>query len=119
MELLDYGPSYDKQHIHLIHPYPVRWSSLVNVFSTELGIKVVPYQDWLAKLLEERELAGNHLVPFFRGVSTDSPENREAFGMANAERTWVSSAILREHIGIIGEMDVKSWLGYWRKIGVL
>lgn len=91
----------------------------MNVLSTELGIDVVHYQIWLAKLLEETKLAGNHLMPFFQGIPIESPGNREAFGMANAERTWVSTGNFKERIGILGETDVKAWLGYWRKLGMI
>ena len=42
--------SVDNAVLHLVHPKPVLWSSIIATFSKILGLSVVPYSEWLDAL---------------------------------------------------------------------
>ncbi|KAJ4474856.1 hypothetical protein J3R30DRAFT_3684255 [Lentinula aciculospora] len=115
-------PIFSDQHVHLVHPLPVPWSSLVPVIANELHLEIVQYEDWLDKLLSTGDTKEMHLVPFFQNISKvwGFAENREAFGMPKLEQrlALAASKTLRDSHEI-QIADSKNWSEYWRKMGIL
>ncbi|OSX58824.1 hypothetical protein POSPLADRAFT_1151619 [Postia placenta MAD-698-R-SB12] len=125
--------------VHLVHPRPVPWHILASAVASELAVPLVPYSEWLAKLeqayqVDKRDGLGNteqdnnrdlrtlQLLPFFRGVAGKLDIARMAMGMPalSIEQAVARSPTLADHtIRQLGEEDVKRWLAYWRKVGLL
>jgi hypothetical protein len=119
--------------VHLAHPQPVAWRTLVGAAATTLGVTLVPYPDWIAKLegslldttLSEvahmRAIPALRLLPFFRAVSVAcASPGRDAIGLAQLDlsNAMVVAPALRQ-LKPLGEQDVARWLNYWKSITVL
>jgi hypothetical protein len=119
--------------LHLAHPRPVPWASVISVIAKELDVPLVPYQDWLRALEASatnafksqvdlmRANPALRLLPFYRGVR-DAPAHasREAMDLplmdtAQAQRV----ARLLEELAPLGEANVGSWMGFWKRTKVL
>ncbi|KAJ3884931.1 male sterility protein-domain-containing protein [Lentinula edodes] len=119
VDFVNNGSIHDNQHVHLIHPCPVPWSSLASVFAKKLGLDIVEYRDWLDKLMDKGDTREMHLVPFFQRLGQgEVAENREAFEMPKAqlELALAASETLREKSREIQEEDVERWLAYWGNV---
>jgi len=112
VEILDYAPEEGQHYVHLVHPHPVTWSSLVDVISRDCGLKVIPYNEWISRL-EKTGGPDNHLMSFFQAMNKVSGDNKEAFGLPMVESNWILKK-QRPDIKAIGEADVKMWLNYWK-----
>lgn len=119
--------------LHLVHPKPATWSSLLKAFSQALNLPIMSYAAWLGKLeqsganADAEDLEGVpaiRLLDFFRNLKTldNSDADFEAFGFPtlSAEAALRSSQFLSdENLPSLGEADVQRWLGYWKNIGYL
>lgn len=122
--------------LHVVHPRPVAWSSLIESFSKVLSVPAVPYNDWLTSLEEaakgipsdpaavesaHRTNPALRLLPFFRAFDASPPgETKEALGFARlscAKSTTVSTSL--QNADVLGEKDVERWVASWRKSGFL
>ncbi|KAG7093077.1 putative NRPS-like protein biosynthetic cluster, variant 2 [Marasmius oreades] len=115
--------------MHVRNPNPISWASLAKMIATELKLETVSYEEWLNRL-ESRWINGRGkneeiraicLLTFFRALlGTSDSETREAFGMplmdirnaVDASRTLADSEVEK-----LGEVDVKRWIGHWKKVG--
>ncbi|KAJ3915010.1 male sterility protein-domain-containing protein [Lentinula edodes] len=119
VDFVNNGSIHDNQHVHLIHPWPVPWSSLASVFAKKLGLDIVEYRDWLDKLVDKGDTREMHLVPFFQRLGQgEVAENREAFEMPKVQlkSALAASETLREQSREIQEEDVERWLAYWGNV---
>ncbi|KAF8825493.1 hypothetical protein HHX47_DHR6000281 [Lentinula edodes] len=119
VDFVNNGSIHDNQHVHLIHPWPVPWSSLASVFAKKLGLNIVEYRDWLDKLMDKGDTREMHLVPFFQRLGQgEVAENREAFEMPKVQlkSALAASETLREKSCEIQEEDVERWLAYWGNV---
>ncbi|KAJ3847468.1 hypothetical protein EV368DRAFT_51127 [Lentinula lateritia] len=119
VDFVNNGSIHDNQHVHLIHPCPVPWSSLVSVFANTLGLDVVEYRDWFNKLMEKGDTKEMYLVPFFQKIGQEEvAKNREAFEMPKVQLklALAASETLRERSREIQEEDVERWLAYWKNV---
>ncbi|KAJ3897995.1 hypothetical protein F5879DRAFT_910286 [Lentinula edodes] len=119
IDFVNNGSIHDNQHVHLIHPCPVPWSSLASVFAKKLGLDIVEYRDWLDKLMDKGDTREMHLVPFFQRLGQgEVAENREAFEMPKVQlkSALAASETLREKSCEIQEEDVERWLAYWGNV---
>ncbi|EGN93439.1 hypothetical protein SERLA73DRAFT_172085 [Serpula lacrymans var. lacrymans S7.3] len=124
-----------KRIVHLIHPRPVRWSSLAAVLSSEFSVPLVPYTEWLSRLEQEAVDAEDNssdlkvtgyiralrLQSFFKHIATKTASS-EAFGFDSfdtREAIALSSQLANPALRQLGREDVKNWLGYWRNKGLL
>lgn len=126
----------EEEVLHIAHPYPVAWSSIISSFSKFLGVPSVPFKEWLASLeaaansvptdaaAVERANESNpaiRLLPFYRGFDASTPdESMEAMGfvrMACEKATAVSPSL--QNADVLGERDVMRWLAFWKKSGFL
>lgn len=121
----------DSRYLHLTHPRPVPWSSIIEVFSRELNIPVIAYPDWL-RLLEDSAAGMNNatqaevdsilrqnpalkLLDLFRSAEQAmvSPD-REAMGLAKFDLTEaLKAARSLNDLRQLDNGDAQRWLAYW------
>ncbi|EJD45598.1 acetyl-CoA synthetase-like protein [Auricularia subglabra TFB-10046 SS5] len=119
--------------LHLVHPRPVRWTSLFTTFSQQTGVPLVPYPEWLARIEKEvtehgaidvakaRAIPVLRLLDFFRVIGGEAGAGIEGFtgfeylATENAQRV---SPTLRE-MQELQSADVEKWVTYWRRSGVV
>jgi hypothetical protein len=123
--------------MHLAHPSPAPWSSVVGHAAKQLGVPLVPYADWLQALEDDikdasktevqhmRENPALRLLGFYREIGTITFINErragyEAMGvtMMDMEKAKNVAPSLRSLTPLKSE-DVDRWLGYWRRVGLL
>lgn len=117
----------DHPVLHLIHPKPVSWSSLIQPIASELRVPLVSYEQWLRLLqdcghdsIEVEHLRQNpalRLLEFYRHAPVN--EDREPLGVARLsfERALEVSPAL--NMAALGSDHVHSWIAAWRASGFL
>ena len=123
---------------HLVHPTPTPWLTLAKVLSSDLGVTLVPYHEWLSKLeylaVSQKDIANGasnsvaalRLLNFYRSTElalrTDGvTENKlEAFGVPrlSLQRSLNASSTLAKAEQLSGA-DTKLWLAYWYGVGFM
>ena len=124
--------------LHLVHPHTVPWATVIEAFAEELGLPVVPYDDWLSTLEEsgraldtssqtqdavEQALEQNpalRLLAFFAAARDRALAEYEPLGVPRlaTEKARAVSVTLNIARQINGE-DVKRWVAYWRSTGFI
>ncbi|EIN04342.1 acetyl-CoA synthetase-like protein [Punctularia strigosozonata HHB-11173 SS5] len=122
--------------VHLAHPHPVTWSSIVGYIAEQLGVPLVTYADWLQALdndlkdksqSEVEHMQANpalRLLSFYKGASAISgaPKDNahEAMGMPlmATEKARAAARFLNE-LAPLAPSDIDKWLAYWRRVGAL
>ncbi|KAJ7475732.1 hypothetical protein FB451DRAFT_255063 [Mycena latifolia] len=106
--------------MHIVHPRPTSWNTLLEVFAKSQGVPLVPYSDWLAKVAASDEKNPAHkLLEFFqKGAPTESSKGREATGIAPFA-TVKSQAASKALAALepLNAKDAESWLSFWRGVG--
>lgn len=116
--------------LHLVHPQPVTWKSIMYPISQRLQVPLVPYKVWMAALeacpSEEHRLEKTNLqqypalrlLEFFRGVKTGP--DMEPLGMVRLDTQKSILAAPSLHAG--GQLTA-SWasscLDTWGVMGLL
>ena len=125
--------------LHLTHPEPVPWSSVLQYFAKELDLPVAPYKEWLADLRKAHaKLNAGRLTPTeVEGIFQENPalrlieffEAAEATAMKdsleplNVPKLDVTKALkaapsLKKAEQVAHER-VQRWIQFWRKTGFL
>ncbi|CDO77413.1 hypothetical protein BN946_scf184857.g20 [Trametes cinnabarina] len=118
--------------LHLVHPKPVSWHTLIAPIAQELDVPLVSYETWFSALEENIKMATNEdalklmkdnpalrLLDFFKGLPS-SPERREPMGtvhLSTEKSTRVSKALA--DLPVLDSARVKAWLAAWRRSGFL
>ncbi|KAM5543040.1 hypothetical protein V8D89_003424 [Ganoderma adspersum] len=120
--------------VHLVHPQPVPWHTLLAPIAQELDVPLVPYAQWLVALEgsvergSAEEVEAMRLNPALRLLSfykaqtetTGGTLEREAMGLvfiATDKAVRVSASLAR-----LPQLDgerAMMWLAAWRKAGFL
>ncbi|KAI0343217.1 acetyl-CoA synthetase-like protein [Trametopsis cervina] len=123
----------DVQFLHLTHPHPVPWTTIMKPISQELGIPMVPLQDWISSLKQSGEgldassavatLDDNpalKLLDFFVPKGEKKSNDSQAFyiKMMDVTKAQTISRTLAE-LPPLSDGEVLKWLSYWRSIGFL
>ncbi|TBU32715.1 acetyl-CoA synthetase-like protein [Dichomitus squalens] len=112
--------------LHLVHPRPIPWRSLITPIAQELQATLVPYVEWLAALeaAAERnaEAAREHpalrLLDFFR--SSASANTKTPLGLYQLDtKKAVGASETLASMPELGEADIKRWIAAWRASGFL
>ncbi|KAK7677662.1 hypothetical protein QCA50_019353 [Cerrena zonata] len=116
------------RYLHLVHPRPVPWDTVITTLEKELQLPLVPYDQWLASLervkadpgsQDENELLDRYpalkVLDFFADGGKENGSS-EAMGMPNlnTEGAQRCSTTLRNALSL-SEGDVLAWIAYWRK----
>ena len=124
----------DVGYLHLAHPRPVPWSAVVEPIAKLLGIPMVSYDEWLAKLVKsgegltaEREVEvmrqnpALKLMDLFRHgePGNDNPEAMNVAALDVSEAQRVAPALSPENLPQLGSEDASRWIVYWKKIRFL
>lgn len=119
--------------VHVVHPRPVCWSTIMEPLADILKVPLVPYKEWLSKLenvaanssLQDRlssRYSAVKLLAFFqqglhRPAGTESMGLMPRVTMENGVRAsaTLGSSVLPQ----LGRRNVKLWVEYWREVGFL
>lgn len=112
------------QILHLVHPSPIPWNSVIQQTADILSVPLVYYHDWVSRLERMNDNADPgespsalRLLDFFQRSNLDgSSENPCASEIMGLPRLSMKRSIeylprLSEMRGIAGE--VGKWLKYW------
>jgi hypothetical protein len=119
--------------LHLVHPNPVPWSTVLEPISEALGMPLVPYSVWLSALKAcslgkhsgpaSAHNPALHLLDFFQSADKPLPSpDAEAFGfprLLTEKAAKVAFSLKYESLSVLGKQDAEGWLKYWTKIGHL
>ncbi|KZO93857.1 acetyl-CoA synthetase-like protein [Calocera viscosa TUFC12733] len=125
------SPSGTSTYLHLVHPRPVSWDSVLAPIARQLECRLVPFSEWLDALSEaaedDAEVTRNpaiKLLDFYRSIGeketeTGQDQTKEAMGMPDMEtrEAEARSETLR-NLPCLGEEDALNWMGYWRTRGM-
>ena len=122
--------------LHLVHPRPVPWHTLIAPIAAELGVPLVSYENWFTALensistdatneVEAMRLnPALRLLPFYRSqqeaMAQDRAREREPMGLvrlSTEKATAVSGALAR--MRPLDEERAKGWFAAWRRAGFL
>lgn len=132
-------------YLHLMHPKPVTWASVIQPIATSLDVPIVSYSDWLEKLnlvVKEREESSTtadqleaarenpalRLIDFYRrSNATDHHDCRkdaeaEAFVKVRLDMTITKKVIATlgdPNLPTLGAEDAQRWLEYWHEVAAL
>ena len=122
----------DAPFLHLVHPRPTPWSTLLEPVAQEYSLQFVPFADWVT-LLERsgqgldadaeveamRRNPALKLLQFFK-LSLTTEHTSNAVGVCGLDTSHArrASPTLRDMSPLTGE-DTRRWLAYWRRHGHL
>ncbi len=122
--------------LHLVHPKPIPWSSIITPIAKALDVPIVPYKKWtlqLQQVLEKSSSNGSavqaaaenpalRLIDFYLAASSRGPvaADEEPFVRTRLEtkETVKISKTLAE-LNMLSERDIEGWLAYWKRKEVL
>jgi thioester reductase-like protein len=114
--------------LHMVHPRPTTWRAVMDPLAALLGVPLVPYKEWFARLKATAEFASDapeaipaalKLLDFFQhGLKPVS--NRESMGLLpkvvsqKGARAW-----RRPYVQPLGAAEAKLWIRYWHQVGFI
>ncbi|KAF7358095.1 putative polyketide synthase [Mycena venus] len=119
--------------LHLVHPRPTIWKAVLEPLASSIGVPLVPYAEWFARLKHAAEnsphrtrlhdsLAALRLLDFFR-LGLKPAGNTESMGLlprVMAEKgIHASKTLMDENLPPLGSTDVAKWMSYWRGVRFL
>ena len=118
--------------LHLVHPRPVQWNTLLTPIAETLGVPLVSYDEWI-NALSTSVTAGSadeveamtvnpalRLLPFYQAQKEVSTSDREAMGLvilSTEKATRVSPTL-----AALPQLDASravSWVAAWKKAAFL
>lgn len=127
----------DSPFLHIVHPNPVQWSSIIRPIALALDVPTVSYSEWLSclqRVLEDSSAVGPavraaaenpavRLIDFYVGASKRKiadDQQQEAFvGTSLETKEAVKVSKTMAELLPLSETDVRRWLSYWQRAGVL
>ena len=121
--------------LHLAHPRPVSWSTVVEPIARELRLPIVPFDIWFASLQKsgdglsadsEIEVMKRNpalkILDFFRGANEKMNESAESMGLpqldvSRAEK--VAPSLAPDALPQLSKLDAQKWIEYWRSVGAI
>jgi hypothetical protein len=122
--------------LHLIHPRPTTWNTIMEPLASLLEVPLVPYAEWFARLKSTAEFAHQEpgvkmegggatalkLLDYFQFGLKPAP-NAESMGLlpraASQKGFHASKTLMDEGASPIDSTDVEKWVKYWRGVGFL
>ncbi|KAI0318579.1 acetyl-CoA synthetase-like protein [Amylostereum chailletii] len=104
--------------LHLISPHPAQWNAIFSAFGKQLGLPLLPYAEWLARVQtvvsspSQDHTSAHSLVEFFKmGVFGEDI----SFSTIRAVQASRALAEMRP----LGHEDALSYLKYWEKLAFI
>ncbi|PCH45131.1 NAD(P)-binding protein [Wolfiporia cocos MD-104 SS10] len=124
---------------HIVHPRGISWHSIAAVLSSELGVPLIPFDEWYRRLQtlaassasKTKSTSGGYrrprlhallIIPVYQHMLATLHTGRMALGFPDEEvsQTLVASPTLADPaLRDVGVADVRRWLAYWYKVGML
>ncbi|KAI0027954.1 male sterility protein-domain-containing protein [Vararia minispora EC-137] len=120
--------------LHLVHPRPASWAVLARTISVALGLHLVPYIEWRAKLegatrgskanTNRGRLPVAKILPLLPPMlSSRDLGAGEAMDLPNLDMTAASRLLALDEnlLGLeqVDERDVQAWVQAWKESGFL
>ncbi|KAK7056358.1 hypothetical protein VNI00_002912 [Paramarasmius palmivorus] len=120
--------------IHIVHPRPVTWNSLLTPIAEDLQLPLVPVEEWLTRLehlnassnpLYSQKIPALALLDFYRlRMRNVGPQaTSESLGMlpvvASKKGISASTTLSSPDVPQLGVSHVKAWLKYWKQMEFL
>ncbi|ESK96774.1 hypothetical protein Moror_6646 [Moniliophthora roreri MCA 2997] len=120
--------------IHIVHPRPVPWNTLIAPIAEDLQLPLVPVREWITRLEHMNEFSNSPraqkipafaLLDFYRegarnAAAQASPESMGMLpSVASTKGTASSVTLSNPELPQLGISHVKAWLRYWKDIGFL
>ncbi|ESK89189.1 hypothetical protein Moror_5196 [Moniliophthora roreri MCA 2997] len=127
LDLLDIEDTRAEPILHLRHPYPVEWNTLMNSLASQLKVTSVSYTEWLRRLEESsaKQLVATRLLPFFQNIPIRhdvNPVGLEAFAVPDMDIT-IARKMCKSFAGsgypTLNAELARKWLRYWQTRGEL
>lgn len=125
----------DVSPLHLLHPRPVSWASIMEPLAKVLGLGIVPFEEWVNRLEKSgedltadkevevmRQNPALKIIGTFIRAKLAPPMCREAMGIPHLDSTQaqrVSSSLAPERLPELTVSDALRWVEYWKSIGFL
>ncbi len=134
----------DWPYLHLVHPKPIQWSSVITPIAKALHVPLVSLEEWTEKLQHALEKLGSEesavqaaaenpamkLVDFYIGAASAVAASSDRFGASGMEHEAFSLSRLETtetvrvskslaNLPTLSNEDVERWLGYWKSKGAL
>ncbi|KAJ7661571.1 acyl transferase domain-containing protein [Mycena polygramma] len=118
--------------LHIVHPRPTTWKTVMQPLASLIGVPLVPYVEWFARLRSTAEFTipgkakaaiALRLLDYFQlGLQPTAP-NRESMGLlpkvVSDKGVVASDALKDEQLLPLSSTDVEKWVRYWRGVGLL
>ncbi|EJD40548.1 acetyl-CoA synthetase-like protein [Auricularia subglabra TFB-10046 SS5] len=112
--------------LHLVHPRPIPWANVLEVFSKSTRVSLVPWTDWLARLEAvgnkgvdaARDVPALRLHEFWRSLGEGGLSGMSRMEHASTDQAEAVSPTMR-NMAPLCAADVEKWLAYWKAAGVL
>ncbi|KAI0702388.1 acetyl-CoA synthetase-like protein [Cerioporus squamosus] len=118
--------------LHLVHPRPTPWHSIMSPIADELGVPLVPYEQWLSALKDgvqhgsaaEVEVMklnpALRLLSFYEAQGRSMSKDREPMGLVYLDTTKAQEASpALAHLPVLDTERARKWVAAWRKAGFL
>ncbi|CCM06132.1 uncharacterized protein FIBRA_08382 [Fibroporia radiculosa] len=129
--------------LHIVHPRPVKWVTIMEPLTLKFDVPVVPYHEWFARLenlaittpankssgnreREAEERAALRLLDFFRkgsqnaGSYSHHMESKGLLPSVESQRGQHASSVLMDsNTPQLSCSDVDKWMSTWKKVGFL
>lgn len=121
--------------LHLAHPRPVHWHAVMEPVSKYLGLPLVPYDEWYARLEKsaeglradsEVELMRKNpalkILEFFGNAKAKMEDSPEAMGLPMLSVTHAEKAapsLGPEALPQLTGADALRWIEYWKRLGAM
>ncbi|OSC98631.1 acetyl-CoA synthetase-like protein [Trametes coccinea BRFM310] len=116
--------------LHLVHPKPVPWHTIVSAIAKQLEVPLVPLTDWIAKL--EKSIGGDSnadvellqrnpalsLLSFFKHMAPSRDQEPMVGVYLSTTKSTAASETLA-NLPELGHERVGRWLAAWKGIGFL
>ncbi len=106
--------------LHLVHPRPVPWRTIVAPIAEELGVPMVPFGTWLAALEQLASRKGAEVVEQNPALLLLTLFKRKPVSLLDVEtRNACAESNTLDNMDELGDEIARKWVAGWRTSGFL
>ncbi|TFK94535.1 acetyl-CoA synthetase-like protein [Polyporus arcularius HHB13444] len=106
--------------LHLVHPRPVPWRTIIAPIAEELGVPMVPFGTWLAALEQLASRKGVEVVEQNPAVLLLTFFKRKPVSLLDLEtRNACAESNTLDNMDELGDEIARKWVAGWRTSGFL